>query len=202
MPAGALRFEIKVSGLADVTYALHVLPARVKEQVRKALLVTSRLVVQKAKALVPVDTGKLESGIKAQWSPTNNLVRQVVADLGGDPARHIAAPVEYGRKKYGRKDAQPFLRPALMAIRLDMFTQTQEAVDAAVRSLGGLAGIRSLTDLSFNPSSSLAGSVGHFGGLDSHSGRGVGTRTISGGGGGLTRRKKKSHKLGFATDES
>lgn len=135
MRIGALNYDIKVTGLQDVTYMLRALPTRVREKVRKAELTMSRLIVARARSLVPVDTGALKASIHAEWSKTNPLVRQIIA-TGGAGGRTYAAPVEYGRKKFGRKDAQPFLRPAMASMSLDAFGQTQDAVDSAIRSFG------------------------------------------------------------------
>lgn len=159
MGVGALNYNLKVHGIEEYTYKLHLFTPALRDRIRKALITTSQLVVRRAKQLVPVDTGKLQSGIGARWSPKNPTVREVYADLGGDPARHIAAPVEYGRKKFNRTDAQPFLRPALAGIGLSMFAQIQDAIDAAVPAVG------------------LHG--------DGHTGRGsIGGHSSAGGGGG------------------
>lgn len=206
MNPGALNFDVKISGIEELSRNLQLLPIRVREKMRGALLTTSQRIVKRAKELVAKDTRHLEGGIGSRWSPTNRLTREVFADLGGDPERHIAAPVEFGRKKFNRADAQPFLRPAMEEATGYYFASAVDAVKSAVESITG-RGLQ-FPSLPSLPSSFGLGSIGSLGGGNmGNSGAGMGAFSggigsksggISGGGGGGSSSVGHDKSIGFA----
>lgn len=136
MNAGALNYTLKVRGVEDYTHKLHLFPPVLGQKLRRMLVSLGQRVVRRAKELAPKDTRHLSEGVHAQWSPHNPTIRQIVADTGGDDYRHIAAPVEFGRKKFNRKDAQPFMRPALQGMEAEIYHAAIDALDATAKSVG------------------------------------------------------------------
>lgn len=185
MSAGVLNYDIKISGLEDLAYKLHLLPVKIRDRARKALVTTSSIVVRCAKQLAPKDTTNLAENIRAQWSPTNPLVRQVIADVGGKDLRYIAAPVEFGRKKYNRKDAQPFLRPCLKKASVFQFSSLVDAVQQAIDELssGGSSRVSNAGSIGAHVNAITAARV---------------PKSPSIGGGGVSNHDK-SHTLGYAS---
>ncbi len=131
-----MRFDIKVNADSVIQELTQHVPARIIKEIREtALLETSAQIVADAKALVPVDTYALKQSIRARWSSKNKLMRQISA-VGGAGGRAYALPVEYGRKALGRRDAQPFMRPALYKNRELFRSKTIAACIAAIQRKG------------------------------------------------------------------
>lgn len=132
-----MRFDIQVNYSRAIQTLLNDLPQKLIYEIRdKALLKTSAEIVAKAKSLVPVDTYALKRSIRARWSSRSKFERQVSA-TGGAGGRTYALYVEYGRKKLNRRDAQPFLRPALHShlITARFKDEMRRAVSAAIRGV-------------------------------------------------------------------
>ncbi len=188
MPAGVLNYDIKIFGMEDLAYKLDLLPKKIRERARKALVTTSGIVVRCAKQLAPKDTTNLAENIRAKWSPTNPLVRQVIADVGGKDLRNIAAPVEFGRKKVNRKDAQPFMRPCLGKAAPFLFSGLVGAVQQAIDDLSSTGSSLASHPI---PSGGIGANVNALSGISSPS------RTAKGAGG----IKDKPVMLGFAVSD-
>lgn len=128
----SMSFGIKVTGVEDLISTFNKFGEAVKQKVRdQAQVKTSQEIVRTAKRLCPVDTGALRRSIRDRWSMKGkNRVRQVIA------AAPYAVFVEYGRRKYQRMDAQPFLRPALYGAVVTYRLHLKDAIQAAMREAG------------------------------------------------------------------
>jgi HK97 gp10 family phage protein len=131
--------NIKITGGRELAEALKQLPKQLQQNVmRQALRAGAKLIQDKAKELVPVDTGDLKKSIKIGTSSRRKEVRSTVATKGD--GAYIARFVEFGTAphiikgrnggmlKFTARDgkvvetqsvnhtgakAKPFLRPAL-----------------------------------------------------------------------------------------
>jgi len=126
--------EVRVKGLADLNKLLQQLPAKLEANVlRGALRAGAKVVMEDAKARVPVDTGQLRDGLKISTRSRRGVVSASVKATG----KHsfIAPWIEYGVAAHqitARKggwmffggmfaksvdhpgmQARPFMRPAL-----------------------------------------------------------------------------------------
>lgn len=181
-----MNFDIKVFGIEELTYKLNLLPVVMQNKIRSAQRVVSAMVVRIAKSLCPVDTGLLKSSIHGQWSTTNPMVRQVVADAP------YAVFVEYGRHFFNQLDAQPFLRPALMAVGVRYTMDMEAAIASAISHVANGGGWLSSVGGGDSTSRGSGYSSGSMGGR-AQSGSGSSTSSSgSSGGSGLPGKKQKN----------
>lgn len=131
--------NIKITGGKELAEALKQMPKQLQQNVmRQALRAGAKVIQDKAKELVPVDTGDLKKSIKIGTSSRGKEVRSTVATKGD--GAYIARFIEFGTAahlikgrnggmlKFTARDgntvetmsvnhtgikAKPFLRPAL-----------------------------------------------------------------------------------------
>lgn len=131
---------IDISGLGDARLQarLKQLDAKVQRKVvRQALRAGAKVVLAATKALVPVDTGALKSGLKlrALKSRRGTFGIQVQtptrAQLGipSDAKGYYPAVLEYGAEGH---PAKPYLRPALEQARTAATTTIRTAIAQGV----------------------------------------------------------------------
>lgn len=127
--------DIKVTGIDQVLAKLKDMPPRVQRKLlRSGLAKGARIVLRRAKELVPVDDGDLKKsgrvaglegaqalGFAGKSAP---IGKRVVFDA---PHAHI---IEAGRKN---ASAQPFLGPALDEKQPQVFEVLGQSVDEAIR---------------------------------------------------------------------
>lgn len=94
-----------VSGLANVKKMLNSVNARVASNTKAEQERVANAIAEKARALVPVDTGELRDSIHVQ----NDTLGSIVI-AGTDHG----ASVEYGT---ARQAAQPYMRPAVKSVK-------------------------------------------------------------------------------------
>jgi HK97 gp10 family phage protein len=88
-------------------------PKLARKAAGPALKKAGQHIVDYAKTLAPVDTGRLEDSIVIQLTPTRGKTDNVQAVIGfKKPRSRIAHLLEYGTSK---QPPQPFMRPAIDA---------------------------------------------------------------------------------------
>lgn len=97
----SLQYELKV-----ISNKLPFAPEAMQKLASEVVYETAERIVNRAKILVPVDTGYLKSTIRVL--PVNDLNAAVIVNAP------YAALVEYGTR---RQAAQPFLTPAIQSQR-------------------------------------------------------------------------------------
>ena len=111
--------DISQLGDARLQRKLHSLGNKIEKKiVRRALRTAAKVVLQAAKARVPVDTGALKKGLKVRATKRSRTIIGVHirtptrAELGihPDDPGYYPAVIEYGAEGHA---AQPFLRPAM-----------------------------------------------------------------------------------------
>ncbi len=173
-----MNFELKVDGLEDMTRKIQNLKPGIRRRLRFAQIRSSERIVKAAKAYCPEDTHALKNSIRSQWSPHNQWVREVVADI------RYAVFVEYGRHKYGQRDAQPFLRPAMLEEGRLYYAEAEKAVKDAIENVSaGNAPEATGGNSGSSGGSGLSSSAGGKSNGQSQSGK-SGSSSNSGGSGG------------------
>ena len=89
--------------------------AEVREEAAKRLEKAADFVADKAKTMVPVDTGALKKSIHIEVDE-ENLVASIVADSLRKTPTSKGTPISYGwyvETGEGNGPAQPYMRPAL-----------------------------------------------------------------------------------------
>jgi HK97 gp10 family phage protein len=122
-----MRLVVQLKGVDPETLGTKALIAAARRGLKYGVPEAAMLMVQEAKALVPVDTGALQASIHAETleESDNRLVQAVTAD------RPYARRIEYGfvgADSLGRvyhQAAQPYMRPA--------FDSQKEAMREAIR---------------------------------------------------------------------
>lgn len=123
---------IEVRGLTGFVANLHAYERNVGAAVRAAVRRAGADVEDLAKQLAPVDTGRLRSSIRTEYSE-GGLTFRTISDPAAFPSGRYYAPfVEFGTS---RSPAQPFLFPAFEAIRPHFQADIREAIREASRGL-------------------------------------------------------------------
>ena len=112
-------FRLEVQGFADLERKLQELPAKLsKKAARKGLRAGAKIVADRAKQLVPTDTGRLRRSIKVRAGQRSRKNISVLVLTGtreelGIPASargYYPMAIEAGSSK---TPAQPYMRPAV-----------------------------------------------------------------------------------------
>lgn len=128
----------KVSGLAELRAALSGLPrATARGIVRRVLIRRATPMAATARALVPVDTGALQSSI-AVTTKLSRRHRRRLRKAKSDTNVHVGASGKAHLQEFGTRHhaPQPFMRPAFDAhkgtlvdqIRADMWVEIKRVV--------------------------------------------------------------------------
>ncbi|HYG66098.1 MAG TPA: HK97-gp10 family putative phage morphogenesis protein [Anaeromyxobacteraceae bacterium] len=118
-----MSVTIEVQGASRLQSLLGRLSGRIAAAVAEETLAGAEAVAREAKALAPVDTGRLRASIEALREGRTSAV--VVARAP------YAAFVEYGTR---RMAAQPFMRPAAQRARAEVAARIGEAVRRETRA--------------------------------------------------------------------
>jgi len=139
-------FEIKLEGLDELIEAFAKLPDEAAEMIKPAVEQAGKLVLEKAKEKVPVDSGKLRDSLrlkKARQRPDSSGVIHYIT--WGPNVREYAAPLELGHairfKKggptHGRVAPRPYLRPAADESKEQVLDIVAKAMNRAIDEMGG-----------------------------------------------------------------
>lgn len=158
MTPSGIKVTATVEGVARVTRALRLRQQKVRAGVQRVVAESTAATVAGARARVPVDSGELQRTIRGDILP-NGLVAFVRAGFGKLPRRIrgkskrsqqlrewrrmqqgpqtqgvYAMVIEYGAKN---KPAQPYMRPALQAVRPGHLTKMRAALRKGVEGTPG-----------------------------------------------------------------
>lgn len=130
----ARESRVIISGVRQVSEAFKELPRKIQNKIyRKGLTQAARIVREKARELVPVDSGELRASIKARnkKSSRRGMMRREVRAMAA-----YAAATEFGRKTGSGSitKKQPFLKPALL---ISQAAIKQAIADAVADGLKG-----------------------------------------------------------------
>lgn len=144
-----MRLTVSITGLSELDLKVRYMREAAESGLRLSVPEAAQLFVEEAKALVPVDTGRLQEAIHAEVLEDEPM-RQVMQvapfyeagnEYGFEPA--YARRIEYGffgKDKLGRdyhQAAQPFMRPAFDAKQAEA---RQAIVDGVSESLYAVMG--------------------------------------------------------------
>lgn len=129
-------FSIDTHELEAYGNRLEAAVGQISLEARQVTMRAAAQVVAHAKRIVPVDTGYLRSSIG--FTKTGEAARSGAVIQGVEATAPYAGFVEFGTS---RMAAQPFLRPALAAVRKQFRSDMEKAAKRAVtgRTAGGRA---------------------------------------------------------------
>ena len=137
----------KIEGFDELIKALAVFGDEAMPILQKHSGVAADVVLQRAKALVPFETGALRDSLHVKSKDPKRGVYRVNSWITwGDDVRAYAAPLELGHKVKFGKDApvigyakpRPYLRPAADKSKKEVVAVMMDGVNEALEKMGGL----------------------------------------------------------------
>lgn len=130
------KVKLTLEGMERTLKAIHNAPEVAKLHASQAISTSTFAVAQRARALVPVDTGNLKSAIESQSPKVRGLTGRVGLAAGASASYWFF--VEFGTRFMA---AQPFFRPAAEAERNDFVRRMQDIGPKMERDLSGGGGL-------------------------------------------------------------